>query len=1837
MPATIRVSAVYTMSDQVSSKLARMTARVKALEENLDKSVSNMGRLEKSLNGIRDPLKKVNTDLDNMRKTIGTSKGTNGLQYRLIQLSKSLDRVGKEHKVKLTSSGVKAVDREFNRLENRVKNLTSGKHTLRIDVDKNTANILRDQAEALQSVKRSIDDVKVGFKELGRGELGLRKDLQAKTRAVEEQRISLAHARNQMHDMRKATDRYSRTLRSSRSDVQSFTEFSRDLFKSIAQGATMFRAGAQSGSGFLKILPFLAAGATAGSVALGGLVSVVHGLVTPILAVVSNAKDMVAVFGLMPGVIGAAGAAFLSFSGAMKTFFGEALAAGVKLSKIRQQLENATGEKRTQLLDQEKKLLEGMNSEQRKLAEKAAKVGETWRSVFTSNKELQKKFFTAASIGVTTLSNLIKRYKSEIQTTADAVRMVALRFFQVLNTNKDLDKGIQSVFRIARHLAGNISRSIDPLATFFGRVLQASEGPINRIGDSLERWAQSLSRITTKDLSTAFNRALRITRLWWRVLRNVGGALNNIFKAGRSDSDGFLVSLERVSRQFRYWTGGRGLPLIRREWKQGMRVARALGDILVTITRGFMGLGASEQATDSVVEFLDVVDSGFRKFFGFMDRMLATLGPSMTNFITSFGGLGPTLDGVVAVLAPLLDILAALNNAFNLIPDPLKKIVGIMIGLKLASYGVGGAFGTVIGIMAGGYRTLVNTAGVLAGMARSMRSISRGKMPSMGDAAKGVGKTSFGKGFLKTFSRFAGPLDVAGDVSTISQGKEVSITNSFANPVPVVIIGSAGGAADLLTGGGGDKKSPKTKGGRTGRLGRFGRVGAGAAGLLGLLGLKRTKKVPESGFARQLTISENMQKVGRTGLNDTRGFSPAAARFASRGLKAVPVLGTAAAVGTELAYGEGSMAKRAGRAGSGLAGAAAGGLVGAQAGALAGTVVPGVGNVIGGAVGGLAGSVAGYFGGAKIFDAAANRFDDGTQTFADRAKAMGFEEDEYKAINGHLRKVAENTGMTTQSLKELDRSIKEDAKGIRSNFDWNKIAPSVSRDKDVGNADFQARMDAAGGPSGVGLFKTSAMLQLAQMIETQGQPAATAEWVRKFPELADNTKLIEEAVNISGDMTASEISNMRMEFITALEGYFGTQELANKAILEMRDKEIQREKDQATAAAATASRPGNQTFQPGFVNAAATSTGTQPPSGYGFNPHYQSKDFRYSGIADKQFIPLSQGGTAQPAASSGAGGASRSSTPAAGPAPAARGAAQPSAASAGLAGQAVVGKSQAGLKVAFDPKSLQTFEASVTRIRSSFDKIKIQPRQISAPMALALKNTEGVIVAYQAKLVTAMDALGQAITSSVTNWAGRVSSALSTLSPGITWEAVQSQISGGSSSGSSASASSGSSSSSSSNAQRRAGGGYIVPGDPRRPDSVHALLKPGEVVLNEGQQRKLGKALVTKSLAGPGTAANGAFGFNMAGASSRMTRYASGGTVSELAPYMDKAAQLGGTITSTTGGGHAAGSYHYSGQAFDVDGGTAVNKAIFAAFEGDAKLGKLVELFFDPSGAYKNGQKIPPIGGHADHVHAAVALGAIAGALSGTTAIQLPDSPNLGNTKFGVAAQNATDIMRGVMQQAVNATSTNFSDLYEGGSGAAGSNKEMGRQMAASMYGWAGSEWASLHELWMRESGWDNTIRNPSSGAFGIPQALPESKLPPAGQASGGASASAQIGWGLNYIKNRYGTPSAALAFHNAHNWYGKGGSGIADKPQLIGVGDKREHVQITPATTQANPAGITGARAGAANSSITNNFYIGTLSGDREHLAKLAAMVGDSIADALDNASRSQVGSAREVMSGNG
>ncbi|MCU1658566.1 MAG: hypothetical protein JWO57_3222 [Pseudonocardiales bacterium] len=100
----------------------------------------------------------------------------------------------------------------------------------------------------------------------------------------------------------------------------------------------------------------------------------------------------------------------------------------------------------------------------------------------------------------------------------------------------------------------------------------------------------------------------------------------------------------------------------------------------------------------------------------------------------------------------------------------------------------------------------------------------------------------------------------------------------------------------------------------------------------------------------------------------------------------------------------------------------------------------------------------------------------------------------------------------------------------------------------------------------------------------------------------------------------------------------------------------------------------------------------------------------------------------------------------------------------------------------------------------------------------------------------------------------------------------------------------------------------------------------------------------------------------------------------------------------------------------------------------------------------------------------------------------------------------------------------------------ASSAQAIGRRLAAAR-GWGNDQFSCLVQLWDHESGWRVNAANPS-GAYGIPQALPGSKMAAAGP-NWQTDAATQITWGLGYIAGRYGTPCGAWSTWQAQGgWY---------------------------------------------------------------------------------------------------
>jgi hypothetical protein len=200
--------------------------------------------------------------------------------------------------------------------------------------------------------------------------------------------------------------------------------------------------------------------------------------------------------------------------------------------------------------------------------------------------------------------------------------------------------------------------------------------------------------------------------------------------------------------------------------------------------------------------------------------------------------------------------------------------------------------------------------------------------------------------------------------------------------------------------------------------------------------------------------------------------------------------------------------------------------------------------------------------------------------------------------------------------------------------------------------------------------------------------------------------------------------------------------------------------------------------------------------------------------------------------------------------------------------------------------------------------------------------------------------------------------------------------------------------------------------------------------------------------------------------------------------------------------------------------------------------------------------------GLTDHLRGMIP-GFAAGGLAG-----LPGQTSAFGAQFQSQFTSAMEkAMTGAMQSAIS-SSSGFGTPGPGG-GNAGANAALARRM---MPAWgSGAEWAAWNYVAMRESGWNQFARNPSSGAYGIPQALPPGKMGPAANPPQ-SNPAAQISWMIGYIRSTpgYGDPIGAARHEAAFNWYDQGGYlpvglsmalNTTGKPERVGGGGGSTYV----------------------------------------------------------------------------
>lgn len=172
-------------------------------------------------------------------------------------------------------------------------------------------------------------------------------------------------------------------------------------------------------------------------------------------------------------------------------------------------------------------------------------------------------------------------------------------------------------------------------------------------------------------------------------------------------------------------------------------------------------------------------------------------------------------------------------------------------------------------------------------------------------------------------------------------------------------------------------------------------------------------------------------------------------------------------------------------------------------------------------------------------------------------------------------------------------------------------------------------------------------------------------------------------------------------------------------------------------------------------------------------------------------------------------------------------------------------------------------------------------------------------------------------------------------------------------------------------------------------------------------------------------------------------------------------------------------------------------------------------------------------------------------------------------------------------------------------------------------YGWT-SQWNDFNALEMSEAGWNPTATNPSSGAYGLAQALPASKYNSAGsdwKTNGGT----QLRWMMDYIKERYGSPAKAWSFHQRNNWYDKGAWDIdKDQPATVHKGEmiipaqQAETIRQTLLNNTFNP-NLQKAAGTGTNATIQFGDINVQLPSTYSGASQEAKAIGKSVADAIE------------------
>lgn len=257
------------------------------------------------------------------------------------------------------------------------------------------------------------------------------------------------------------------------------------------------------------------------------------------------------------------------------------------------------------------------------------------------------------------------------------------------------------------------------------------------------------------------------------------------------------------------------------------------------------------------------------------------------------------------------------------------------------------------------------------------------------------------------------------------------------------------------------------------------------------------------------------------------------------------------------------------------------------------------------------------------------------------------------------------------------------------------------------------------------------------------------------------------------------------------------------------------------------------------------------------------------------------------------------------------------------------------------------------------------------------------------------------------------------------------------------------------------------------------------------------------------------------------------------------------------------------GQHVDTKGGKL--SLIYQELNGKSNSG--ADILVHKGEHVKQGQAIAKLGPSGTHVHVGASTQGLWSHGGGSTRGWLDVTKlkgGFGNTKTKKSKNPAlTKLVKSELGSRLKWVANNLApkDDGAGGSSAAptGSHKHW-LQQAGIPESW----WPATNEIISAESGWNPKARN-ASGAYGLPQALPASKMASAGS-DWRSNPITQLKWYKGYIKGRYGSIGKAIAFRHAHNWYANGGWAKSGAVNVFGEAKGENEVAVNTKRPSADP-----------------------------------------------------------------